>query len=280
MGYNNKDLIYTLTLEKERKIRSGIYGVTQRELAYNSNKIEGSTLSKRHTESLFENGTIFSMENEVYKSKDVEEMQGHFAMFNYMLDTLQEPLSEPIIKGFHKQLKQCVFEDIANGYNIGEYKGRKNFVSDITTALPNEVPERMNELLNWYRSQKQVTLETLADLHAKYENIHPFQDGNGRTGRLILFRECLKQNICPFIIKDESRAEYLTALHMAQVEDNSKLLVELFEKAQKEYSALCNGALMQVPSTSTLEYLIDKAESAANGVSKKHKSKENEDIER
>ena len=93
MQYNCKDLIYTLQTEKEKKIRSGIYGLTQRELAYNSNKIEGSTLSKRHTESLFENGALFSMGNEVYKPKDIEEMQGHFAMFNYMLETLAEPLS-------------------------------------------------------------------------------------------------------------------------------------------------------------------------------------------
>ena len=244
MHNKNKDLIYTLYIEKNKKIRSGIYGLTQRELAYNSNKIEGSTLSKRHTESLFEHGTIFSMGNEVYKSKDIEEMQGHFAMFNYMMDTFWEPLSEDIVKGLHKQLKQCVFEDIANGYNIGEYKSRKNFVSDITTALPAEVPEKMQELLEWYHSLKTITLETLAELHAKYENIHPFQDGNGRTGRIILFRECLRQGLCPFIIKDEIRAEYLAALHEAQVEQEYASLVKLFKAAQEEYGRFCDGALM------------------------------------
>lgn len=244
--HNNKDLIYTLYVEKNKKIRSGIYGLTQRELAYNSNKIEGSTLSKRHTESLFEHGTIFSMENEVYKPKDIEEMQGHFAMFNYMMDTFWEPLSEEIIKGLHKQLKQCVFEDIANGYNIGEYKGRKNFVSDITTALPDEVPEKMQELLSWYHSIKTVNLEVLAELHARYENIHPFQDGNGRTGRIILFRECLLQGLCPFIIRDGVRAEYLTKLHKAQTEHEYEPLAKLFRQAQKEYEQLCDGALMHV----------------------------------
>jgi len=245
MQYNCKDLIYTLQIEKEKKIRSGIYGLTQRELAYNSNKIEGSTLSKRHTESLFENGTLFSMENEVYKPKDIEEMQGHFAMFNYMLETLINPLSEIIVKGLHKQLKQCVFEDIANGYNIGEYKGRKNFVSDIETASPSEVPEKMKELLEWYHLKETVTLETLAEFHAKYENIHPFRDGNGRTGRIILYRECLQNNICPFIIKDEVRAEYLAALHRAQTEQEYDALVELFVQAQEEYENICNGALMK-----------------------------------
>lgn len=245
MQYDCKDLIYTLQVEKNKKIRSGIYGLTQRELAYNSNKIEGSTLSKRHTESLFENGTIFSMENEVYKPKDIEEMQGHFAMFNYMLETITKPLSEKIVKGFHKQLKQCVFEDIANGYNIGEYKGRKNFVSDIETALPDEVPDRMKELLEWYHGKEAVTIEVLAELHAKYENIHPFQDGNGRTGRIILFRECLRNNICPFIIKDEVRAEYLAALHKAQAEQEYAALSKLFVQAQKEYERICDGALMK-----------------------------------
>lgn len=245
MQYNNKNLIYTLQIEKNKRIRSGIYGLTQRELAYNSNKIEGSTLSKRHTESLFENGTIFSMENEVYKPKDIEEMQGHFAMFNYMLDSIVEPLSEKIIKELHRQLKQCVFEDIANGYNIGEYKGRKNFVSDIETALPSEVPQKMNELLQWYHSKEIVTIETLAELHAKYENIHPFQDGNGRTGRIILFRECLRNDICPFIIKDEVRAEYLAALHRAQTELKYGALTKLFVQAQEEYQGICEGALME-----------------------------------
>lgn len=245
MSYNCEDLIYTLQIEKEKKIRSGIYGLTQRELAYNSNKIEGSTLSKRHTESLFENGTLFSMENEVYKPKDIEEMQGHFAMFNYMLETLINPLSETIVKELHKQLKQCVFEDIANGYNIGEYKGRKNFVSDIETALPSEVPEKMKALLEWYHRKEAVTLETLAEFHARYENIHPFQDGNGRTGRIILFRECLKHNLCPFIIKDEVRAEYLSALHKAQTEQEYAALAKLFLQAQEEYENICDGALMK-----------------------------------
>jgi len=239
----NADLVFTLKTERKKNIRSGIYGFTQRELAYNSNKIEGSTLSQKHTLALFETGQIYTEKNEVYKPKDVEEMQGHFAMFNYMLDTLQEPINESIIKGLHKKLKQCVFEDIANGYNIGEYKGRRNFVGDIATALPSEVPDKIKELLEWYHSQN-VTLEILAEFHARYESIHPFQDGNGRTGRIILFRECLFHSICPFILRDENRAIYINALNKGQTENQFTELVALFEKEQCRYKEQLKDALM------------------------------------
>jgi len=241
---NNKDLLYTMYTERDKRIRNGVYGLAQRELAYNSNKIEGSTLTKRHTETLFNEGELYCEEGESYKPKDVEEMQGHFAMFNYMLDTLSEPLSEELIKGFHKHLKQCVFEDIANGYNIGEYKGRRNFVGDIDTALPKEVPERMRELLSWYHEQEPF-LKTLAEFHIRYEHIHPFQDGNGRTGRIILFRECLKNNILPFVIKDSMRMEYLSAL--SKENDGIERLITVFEKATDSFMNRIDGALMKAP---------------------------------
>lgn len=242
LAYNNDDLIYTILTERNKRIRNGVYGLTQREMAYNSNKIEGSTLTKRHTETLFNEGAIYSSEDEVYKPKDIEEMQGHFAMFNYMLDTLTEPLSEELIKGLHKNLKQCVFEDIANGYNIGEYKGRKNFVGDISTSLPDEVPQKMKNLLEWFFEQQQ-TYEALAEFHLRYEKIHPFQDGNGRTGRIILFRQCLLNNLKPFIIQDKDRGKYLSAL---EKEDVGKL-VELFKTSAQEYETITTDALMTAP---------------------------------
>ena len=141
----NKRLIETIRMEKENHIRSGVYGLTQREFAYNSNKIEGSRLTKEHTASLFDTGSIY-MEG-VFRGKDVEEASGHFAMFNEMLNSLEKPLSETVIKEFHRYLKQGVFEDIANGYAIGEYKKRKNYVGDIETAAPEEVADKIKALL-------------------------------------------------------------------------------------------------------------------------------------
>lgn len=239
----NRDLLYTMYIEKANRIRNGVYGLTQRELAYNSNKIEGSTLTKRHTETLFNEGAIYCEEGESYKPKDIEEMQGHFAMFNYMLDTLSEPLSEELIKEFHRQLKQCVFEDIANGYNIGEYKGRRNFVGDVEPALPSKVPQKMQELLSWYNEQP-CTLEVLAKFHIRYEHIHPFQDGNGRTGQILLFRECLKNDITPFVIRDDMRLEYLSTLGALP---NEKKLIALFEQASLLYEKMIDGSLMKAP---------------------------------
>ena len=220
-----------LYIEYQKKDRGGIYAQTQKMMAYNSNKIEGSTLTPEQTASLFETGTIFSTGNIVFRAKDIEEMTGHFSMFNEMLKTLKLPLSEQIIKSFHFQLKSGVFEDIANGYPIGEYKNRVNRVSDITTSFPNNVPEHMRSLIQKYNAQNIHTIYDLAEFHAEYENIHPFQDGNGRTGRMILFRESLKNNIIP----DDTKATYYHALHTAQKDKDYNELVDYFKQEQEKY---------------------------------------------
>lgn len=227
-------LRWVLLSEFRSKYRSGIYGYTQRLLAFNSNKIEGSTLTENQTAALFEEGYLPSSD-EVYHSKDVEEMTGHFMMFNRMLETFDQELSESLIKKFHYELKAGVFEDRANGYAIGEYKRRPNTVGGIRTALPDEVSNQMNELLDWYGSCSVVDLEQLAVFHAKYETIHPFQDGNGRTGRLILFRECLKHKCMPFIIHDSNRALYVEALKQAYYTEDYSELVKLFQMEQEDY---------------------------------------------
>ena len=187
---NNDALIWVLQLEHEIKDRSGIYGYTQRSLAYNSNRIEGSTLTEEQTAALFEEGYLPATE-EYYKSKDIEEMNGHFLMFNKMISCIGEKLSEDMIKNFHYELKAGVFEDRLNGYAIGDYKKRANTVGGLIVSKPEEVESKMKALLTWYNAYKDVTLTVLAELHARYELIHPFQDGNGRTGRMILFKECL-----------------------------------------------------------------------------------------
>ena len=145
----NEELIRRFRIERKKFDRSGIYAYTQRTLAYNSNKIEGSTLNEKQTASLFDTGML-PRNDDYYRAKDVEETNGHFLMFNKMIDTLDESLSEELIKAFHFELKIGVFEDRANGYAIGDYKERPNMVGMYETALPKEVPEKMRELLAWY----------------------------------------------------------------------------------------------------------------------------------
>lgn len=167
--------------------------------------------------------------DDYYRAKDVEEMNGHFLMFNKMLDTLCEPLTQELIKQFHYELKSGVFEDRANGYVIGDYKHRPNMIGIYQTIRPENVEKEMNVLMGWYFRQK-VNISVLAEFHTRYESIHPFQDGNGRTGRLILFRECLKNGIVPVVIEDVNRNEYLEALKEYGEERKLNKLITLFEK--------------------------------------------------
>lgn len=224
-------------IERKRFDRSGIYAFTQRMLAYNSNKIEGSTLTEEQTASLFDTGTLPKSED-YYRAKDVEEMNGHFLMFNKMLDTLEEPLTQELIKSFHFELKSGVFEDRANGYAIGDYKKRPNMVGTLVTILPQFVEIEMAKLLDWYREQT-ITLNVLAEFHARYEGIHPFQDGNGRTGRLLIFRECLKNNIVPVVIEDLKRHEYIEALKEYQQNKVIEKMIILFKEEQQFYYNKC-----------------------------------------
>ena len=232
-----RNLLERFKIEHTKRDRSGVYGFTQRLLAYNSNKIEGSTLTEEQTASLFDTG-ILPKTDDYYRAKDVEEMNGQFLMFNKMLDTLDAALDQQIIKSFHFELKSGVFEDRANGYAIGDYKKRPNMIGIHQTTLPSQVPDAITELLNWYHAQD-VSLETLAEFHARYEIIHPFQDGNGRTGRIILFRECLRHDISPFIIEDANRPEYLEALKAYRQDGNTTALITLFQKEQEFYFNQC-----------------------------------------
>lgn len=238
MSEFKKWLIDRFIIERKKFDRSGVYAYTQRVMAYNSNKIEGSTLTPEQTASLFDNGTL-PRSDDYYRAKDVEEMNGHFLMFNYMLDTLEEPLSQKLIKQFHYELKSGVFEDRANGYAIGDYKQRPNMVGMYRTALPKEVPDEMEKLLVWYEAQPK-NMETLAKFHARYESIHPFQDGNGRTGRMILFRESLKyEEVDPFIILDDDRTVYIEALKEFRESGTVSQLTELLQKEAEIYYKQC-----------------------------------------
>lgn len=220
--------------EFNRQDRKGVYAFTQKSMAYNSNKIEGSTLTSEQTASLFDTGTIVSDGEFIYRAKDVEEMTGHFKMFNEVLKNLGKPISPEMIKAFHYQLKSGVFEDYANGYPIGEFKNRANQVSDIVTELPQNIPDRMNELVEKYNAGNKDLLD-IVRFHADYEHIHPFQDGNGRTGRAIILKQCLDSNIMPAIIRNEEKSRYYHALHTAQTEGNFDALLSFFKEAQDKY---------------------------------------------
>ena len=231
-------LIERFMIERKRFDRSGVYAYTQRVMAYNSNKIEGSTLTPEQTASLFDNGTL-PKSDDYYRAKDVEEMNGHFLMFNYMLDTFDEELSQELIKKLHYELKSGVFEDRANGYAIGDYKKRPNIVEIYRTALPADVELEMEKLLKWYSGQDK-NIETLAYFHARYESIHPFQDGNGRTGRMLIFRESLiYPDVDPFIILDKNRNDYIEGLKEFREENKVDKLVVLMEKEATEYFNQC-----------------------------------------
>lgn len=238
-------LLNRLRIEKNKQDRGGVYGLTQRKLAYNSNRIEGSTLTEKQTASIFETGTIQS-DGSIFRTKDVEEMTGHFTMFNYMLDTCEEPVSGELVKAYHYRLKAGVFEDIANGYPIGEYKNRRNMVSDIITSTPEQVEDDMNSLMTSHNSRESHSLKELAEFHAKFEKIHPFQDGNGRVGRILLFKECLRSRVMPFIIGDDRKAEYYECLNQAQQKGDYNPLVRFFEEEQEKYLSVITDFICPV----------------------------------
>ena len=207
--------------------RGGIYGIVQITAAYNSNKIEGGLLSEEQVTEIFRQGQVMAGD---FQNKDAEEMQGHFKMFDYMLGSLGKPLSAEIIKDMHRNLKEDVFEDLANGYAAGDWKTRRNTVGCITTALPDEVSERIEELL----VNNVMTIDDIARFHVEFERIHPFQDGNGRVGRMIILKQCLDNGITPIIIFASDQEQYYDGLVSAQNQKDYSILIELFRKEQEK----------------------------------------------
>lgn len=227
------ELCRRFTIELAKQDKSGIYRLTQYTMAYHSNKMEGSTLTEDQTRCLFDDGILPASQDE-YKVKDIEEAQGHFRMFHEVVHTYSEPLTQEQIKNYHFRLKQGVFEDWEKGYVCGEYKSRTNAVSDIVTARPEEVEEQIELLLEWYQSQR-VSIDVLAEFHARYEMIHPHQDGNGRIGRMIMFKECLCNGIIPVMITKERESVYKKELNHAQKNGDYSSLADVFRASQQGY---------------------------------------------
>ena len=229
------------TLIEQRKIglSGNLYHKTQLDFAYNTNHMEGSTITPDETASIYDTGTILADSNKVISLKDATETQNHFTLFKYMLDTIDDKLTEDMIKKFHFILKNnTLTEDEKKWFNVGEYKSKKNFVGNIETSLPNNVTKDMKNLINWYNKIPQKTLEDIIEFHVTFERIHPFQDGNGRVGRMIIFRECLYNNIIPFYIEDRNKNFYIRGLKEYQLNNEKGYLIDTCLNSQDNYKKM------------------------------------------
>lgn len=206
-----KTLLSILQEEKRTKYAGGIYHKTQIDLTYNSNHIEGSRLTHDQTRYMFEANTI-GVENEVLNVDDVIETSNHFRCIDLIINHAASTLSEHFIKKLHHILKTSTSDSRKDWFAVGEYKRLPNEVGGMQTSLPEEVADKMKALLSDYNAVPKKTLDDILDFHVRFERIHPFQDGNGRVGRLIMFKECLKYNIVPFIIEENLKLFYYRGL--------------------------------------------------------------------
>lgn len=206
-----KTLLSILQEEKRTKYAGGIYHKTQIDLTYNSNHIEGSRLTHDQTRYMFKTNTI-GVENEVLNVDDVIETSNHFRCIDLIIDHAASTLSEHFIKKLNHILKTSTSDSRKDWFAVGEYKRLPNEVGGMQTSLPEEVADRMKALLSDYNAVPKKTLDDILDFHVRFERIHPFQDGNGRVGRLIMFKECLKYNIVPFIIEENLKLFYYRGL--------------------------------------------------------------------
>ena len=207
---SDNKILQLLREEKEVKLSGGLYHELQVRMTYNSNHIEGSRLSEDQTRLIFETNTIDVGDG--VPVDDILETVHHFRAIDYVIDTAEEVLTEEIIKHLHYILKHDTKDSTLSWFAVGDYKKRANVVGGRDTAKPSEVHARMKELLEEYNAKENVTVEDIIALHAEFEHIHPFQDGNGRVGRLIALKECLRHNVIPFIIEDSRKNFYYRGL--------------------------------------------------------------------
>ena len=227
-------LLDILQEQKASKYSGGIYHKTQIDLTYNSNHIEGSRWTHDQTRYIFETNTI-GIENEVLNVDDVIETANHFRCIDLIIDSAKAALSEKLIKELHLILKNGTSDARKDWFAVGNYKKLPNEVGGMDTVLPEEVDGKMKALLTEYNSKKEKAFEDILDFHVKFERIHPFQDGNGRVGRLIMFKECLKYNIVPFIIEDDLKLFYYRGLK--EWSNEKGYLTDTCLTAQDKYKA-------------------------------------------
>jgi len=234
----DSQLIKMLLEEKEMKLKGGLYHMTQIKFSYNSNHMEGSRLSEDQTRYIYETNTLATEGDITTSIDDIMETINHFQCFDYILDHVSDMLSEDIIKESHKILKNNTSDSRKEWFCVGEYKTRPNTVGDSKTTPPAKVKDEMAKLLTEYNEKTNVTLDDVVGFHHRFESIHPFQDGNGRVGRLILFKECLKHNMIPFIIDESRKLYYYRGLK--EYENEKGFLTDTCRSAQDNYKEMIN----------------------------------------
>lgn len=228
------NVLEILREQKEMGLKGNLYHNTQIIFAYNTNHIEGSTLTEDQTRYIYETNTILFEGDTVVKVDDILETSNHFKLVDYMLDVADKKLTEKMIKEFHKILKDGTSDSRVEWFNVGEYKQRANTIgSGVKTTSPNNVEKDMSKLMDWYNSFKQITIKEIIEFHYRFESIHPFQDGNGRIGRIVMFKECLRNNIIPFITQDADKLFYYRGLK--EYKNEKGYLTDTCLNAQDQY---------------------------------------------
>ena len=229
-------LLSALREQKEMRLKGGIYHKTQIDLTYNSNHIEGSRLTHDQTRYIFETNTIGVTADETLNVNDIVETVNHFRCIDLMIDKAEEPLSEELVKALHGILKSGTSDSRKDWFAVGDYKRLPNEVGCEETCEPERVHDSMQRLIEDYNAKESHTLEHILDFHVRFEKIHPFQDGNGRVGRLVMFKECLRSGIVPFIITDELKMFYYRGLREWGHTDG--YLIDTCLSAQDQYKAV------------------------------------------
>ena len=230
-------LLATLREQKESHLKGGIYHRTQIDLTYNSNHIEGSRLTHDQTRYIFETNTI-GIAGETVNVDDIVETVNHFRCIDYIIDHADEPVTESLIKQLHGLLKSGTSDSRKDWFAVGDYKKLANEVGGQETCSPKEVHRQMKALLSDYNRCRRKTLAEILDFHVRFERIHPFQDGNGRVGRLLMFKECLANGIVPFIISDELKLFYYRGLN--EWGHVNGFLTDTCLTAQDQYQSMLN----------------------------------------
>ena len=239
----NNPILRQLREEKDVGISGGIYHELQIRMTYNSNHIEGSRLNEEQTRHIFETNTLFS--HEAVSVDDIIETVNHFRAMDYCIEMAEEALTEEIIKRLHYLLKSRTKDETLSWFKVGEYKTRPNVVGGIETSSPSNVANDIQQLLKKYHERKQITFEDIVEFHFQFEKIHPFQDGNGRVGRLIAFKECMKHSLIPFIIEDKKKFYYYRGLK--EFLDNPNYLIDTCYDGQDTMKRLLEYFQVELP---------------------------------
>ena len=232
------NILDILREQKNMKLKGNLYHNTQITFAYNTNHIEGSKLTEDQTRYIYETNTLLAEKDSITDLDDILETANHFKLVDYMLDIADKRLTENMIKEFHKILKEGTSDNRKDWFIVGDYKKISNEVGGLKTTEPKNVEKDIKKLLEWYEALQQVTIKEIIEFHAKFEKIHPFQDGNGRVGRIIAFKECLKNNIVPFIILDKDKLFYYRGLNQYQTNKEKGYLIDTCLNAQDQYTEM------------------------------------------